>query len=135
VGDSFLLDSNVLIYVLDLRRCVVDLLHRINEQEQGDRPAVSAITVYEVLTGAAPEEQDRTIDLLTVFEIIPVTEEIAARAASLSQWQREQGLKPAIADTLIAATALALGKTLVTYDSQHFTRLGVNLYQDLPLLD
>lgn len=135
MSDSFLLDSNVLIYVLDLRRSVVDLLHRIDDLEQGERPAVSAITVYEVLTGAAPDEQDRTIGFLTAFEIIPVTEEIAARAATLAQWQRERGLKSAIADTLIAATALALDKTLVTYDKQHFTRLGVNLYQDLPLLD
>ncbi|MBU0608504.1 MAG: PIN domain-containing protein [Armatimonadetes bacterium] len=103
--------------------------------EQSERPAVSAISVYEVLTGAGDGEQARTVELLAVFEIIPVTEAIAARAASLAQWQREQGAKPAIADTLIAATALALDKTLVTYDRQHFTRLGVTLYQDLPLLD
>ena len=135
VSDSFLLDSNIMIYVLDQRRPVVDLLHRLDDLEAGERPSISAISVYEVLTGAAAEEQERSVALLAAFEIIPVTEVIAARAASLAQWQREQGAKTAIADTLIAATALALDKTLVTYDRQHFTRLGVTLYQDLPLLD
>lgn len=132
---SFLVDSNVLIYVLDARTAVVRLLRRIADQEECERPFVSALTVYEVLAGAAPAEQERTVELLAAFEIIPVTESIAVRAAILAQSQRGQGRKAAIADTIIAATALTCGKTLVTYNQRDFARLSVDLYQDLPLLD
>lgn len=130
--DSFLLDSNVLIHVLDLRPAVISLLHRLNDLESSERPAISAMTVYEVLTGADSAEQERTVDLLSVFEIIPVTESIAARAAVIAQWLRTKGQKPAVADTFIAATALLHRRTLVTYDRRHFTRLGVDLYGDMP---
>lgn len=135
MSDSFLLDSSVLIYVLDQRPAVVALLHQIDELERAERPAISAITVYEVLAGANPTEQERTVDFLSVFEVIPVTDGLAARAAAMAQLRRERGLKPAIADTIIAATAIARDKTLVTYDQRHFARLGVDLYQEMPALD
>lgn len=134
-ANSFLIDSNVLIYVLGARATVISLLRQITDLEEGERPSIAALTVYEVLAGAAPAEAERTFDLLAAFEIIPVTEAIAVRAAIIAQSQRVQGRRVAIADTIIAATALTSGRTLVTYNRQDFARLGVNLYQDLPPLD
>jgi len=132
---SFLLDSNVLVYVLNERAAVVELLHRVTDLETEDKPSVSAMTVYEVLAGTRPDDYERTTDLLLSLDVIPVTATVAARAALLAQWQREQGQRVAVADTLIAGTALTYRKTLVTYDLGHFSRLGVDLYPDLPPLD
>lgn len=130
--NSFLLDGNVLIYVLDARPLVVALLHHLAELEEEERPAISAVTMYEVLTGATDAEQERTMALLQAFEVLPVTDVVAARAAVIAQWQRAKGQKSAVADTFIAATALLHSRTLVTYDRRHFTRLGVDIYADLP---
>lgn len=132
---SFLLDSNVLIYVLQSRQPVVDLLHQLVDEEEQERLALSALTVYEVLTGTPQAEELAVTEFLGSFEVIPVTGPIAARGALLSQWLRSRGQKPAVADTLIAATALAEDRTLVTYDVSHFRRLGVALYPDLPTLE
>lgn len=54
--------------------------------------------------------------------VLPVTAEVALRAASLIQSPTIE-----LADQLIAATAMVHGLTLVTRNTRHFTHTGVSL--------
>ena len=136
VRNSFLLDSNVLIWVLRGHPAVTELLHRLEDLEVGLKPATSVISVFEVLAGVLPGEEERTADLLTNTVIpVDVTPEVAMGAAEIVARQGRAGRALSVADALIAGTALTENRTLVTYDLSHFEGLGLTLYLDLPELE
>jgi len=106
-----LADSNIFIYALkpDGRRFLRFIYERL--------PAVSAITLVEVLgtTHLNPADMSRMRELFERLTILPLDAAVLDRAITLRQ-QRQMGL----ADALIAATALAYGRALVTRNTADF---------------
>jgi predicted nucleic acid-binding protein len=132
---SYLVASDVAIWALRGRSAVVELIDRLALDDVHGAPAVSVVTVYEVLLGQRPSEQEATKRLLTVsLRPLDVTPQIAATAAVIAQQERRCGRSLEMADALVSATAFLYDLILVTYNTAHFQGLGIALYRDLPEL-
>jgi predicted nucleic acid-binding protein len=59
--------------------------------------------------------------------VLPVDLAVARTAAAVTDRNRANGVEAGIADVLIAATALANGKTLLTRNLRHFAASGVKV--------
>ncbi len=109
----FLLDSDICIYAL-LGRSEA-LRQRLGEQPEG-AVAISAVTLAEVGVGygAAINEADELKAFLTEVEVLPF-DDSAARAYAALPFRRGSF------DRLIAAHAIATGRTLVTNNEADFS--------------
>ena len=114
----FLLDSDICIYAL-LGRSEA-LRQRLGEQPEGS-VAISAVTLAGVGLGygAAIDEADELKAFLSQVEVLPF-DDSAARAYAVLPFRRGSF------DRLIAAHAVATGRTLVTHNEAD--------YSDLPQL-
>jgi predicted nucleic acid-binding protein len=86
---------------------------------RGEHLFGSAVTKAEFLAGlrrATPQ----ALRLIASIGWMPVTEEIADRAGRLAREHPRPGLRFAIADYLIAATAQVLDARLITRNVRHF---------------
>lgn len=106
-----ILDSNLIIYAAKpeyagLRRFIADRA-----------PAVSVVTKIEVLGYHRLSETERRHfeQFFAACHVLPVTDAVVARAIEL-----RQGRKMALGDALIAATALAMGRELLTHNSKDY---------------
>ena len=96
---------------------------------------VSAITIEELALGVAvaldPDVKAvRSHTLLAVedgMEVLPLDASIARRCGELMGVQRLRGRRPALADTLIAATALEHEIPVVTQDVGFFAYDGLDV--------
>jgi predicted nucleic acid-binding protein len=121
---SMIVDSNVVIYSI-----LPDMLS-IREFLRDHQPAVSAITMVEVLGfhRLVPEDRTQFEAYFGVTDILPLDRPVLDRAVALRQ-QRQMGL----ADSLIAATALVHGLTLVTRNVADFAWVpGLQVLNPLP---
>lgn len=101
------------------------------------RLAVSVMLFHELQFGAEilgdPAQQARLKHFVTKMrhrfgpDTLPVTLPIAGTAARLRAVARSQGRVLAVADALMAATALEAGLTLATRNGRDFAALGVPL--------
>jgi predicted nucleic acid-binding protein len=100
---------------------------------------LSSITIGEVRKGliTMPAGKRRTQleewmanDMIPLFidRILPVTQAIADRWGMLSGHRQLAGRRLAMADGLIAATALEHGLTIVTRNVRDFENLGVTIF-------
>jgi hypothetical protein len=114
-------DTDVLIDYFNLGR-YSDLL-----DDPASRIYYSAVTRKELLAkvGLTDSERQAILDALRRFRLVPITEAIAARYASVRR--RSQGLERE--DALVAATALEKRLPLLTRNWRHFRRVeGLELY-------
>jgi len=116
---AWLLDTSVLI---DALNGVVSIRQRLNQVAAEDRLLTSVLVLAELLYGVecSTRKQDnlrRLREELALFEIVPVTEGAAAHFARVKADLRRHGVTVGDVDLLLAATALELGATLVTHDS------------------
>jgi tRNA(fMet)-specific endonuclease VapC len=109
----FLLDSDICIYAL-LGKSEV-LRQRLGEQPEGT-VAISAVTLAEVGVGygTAIDEADELKAFLSEVEVLPF-DDSAARAFAMLPFRRGSF------DRLIAAHAIATGRTLVTNNKADFS--------------
>ena len=107
-----LLDSNIIIYAGQPDH---DFLRRFIATHA---PAVSAISYVEVLGyhNLTAAERTRLEAFFAAATVLPLSQEILTEAVRLRQ-QR----KMTLGDSLIAATCLILGLTLVTRNTRDFT--------------
>jgi len=120
----FLLDSNFCIACLRRKSWALHALGRI----QLASVAVSAMTVGELLLGAQlAEDPDRegakVASFLRPIQVLPFGREEASRWAKLDAALRRQRNRIETEDAIIAATALASARTLVTGNARHFGRV------------
>ena len=109
------LDTTILI---DALRGSEEVLEYLDDLPQ--RPYISAITVDEVVVGMRPEEEERTLEMLTWPLVIPVR---ATEAELSGRWRREharRGVSLDPQDTLIAACAYTARATLLTANVRDF---------------
>lgn len=109
---AFLLDSNILIYLL--RGLSPGARARVEQCEPGEI-VTSAIVYAEVMRKAPPDEVGQD-DIDALFEIVPIRP-FDTRAALE---YRNVPFRRGKFDRLIAAHALALGLTLVTNNEDDF---------------
>jgi len=93
-------------------------LPRVSEEfARYDSRSISIVTWIEVLAGARPEDEEDTRAVLSVFSVIPLDDEVAARAVQLRRIHRMK-----LPDAVIWASAQATGRLLVTRDAKGFPR-------------
>lgn len=111
----FLIDSNVLI---DVSRGHPGAIQYIDSLE--DSWAISQVTSLELIVGARDKQDLALIDsFLSLYEVLPLTESNGALAYELLKtYAKSHGLH--VFDSLVAATAMDLGFTLVTLNRKHF---------------
>lgn len=115
---AYTLDTNAIIYYLKDDSNAVPLLREIFAHEA---PLyVSAITELELLAYSSLSAQEKALieEILTTISIIPLDSHIA-RLASLVR--RQYRLK--VPDSVIAATAIFTGSTLITRNTRDFKRV------------
>jgi len=120
-----LLDTDILSELLKQHPLVLQRV-RTYLAEHG-RLAFSIITRYELLRGLKAKQartQEAAFTLLCQASLIlPLTDQVVDRAATLYGELHRQGALLPDADLLIAATALEAQRTLVTNNLAHFQRV------------
>lgn len=111
---SYLLDSVIVIDHFNGIECATTFL-----AENGSASAISVITRAEVLTGFDASTEPLARELLDTFPTLPITAEIADRAASLRRTEHWK-----LPDALQAAIALQHGMILVTRNTRDFRSHG-----------
>jgi len=107
---SELLDSDVLIHALNgTNKVATDLL-----TIEGNF-AISTIAWIEVMAGSNLENQSQIRNFLAYFKLIEIDQKIAEECVRVRKTMR---LK--LPDALIYSTALATGRTLVSFNSRDF---------------
>jgi tRNA(fMet)-specific endonuclease VapC len=115
----FLLDTNICIDFVDGRSAIAQQRVREHHAQGLD---VSAITAAELLVG--PKSSDDPVgdrQKVQIFLSLVTVHDFDGRAAeAYADLVRDFGIKRSSFDRLIAAHAIALGKTLVTNNERHF---------------
>lgn len=122
----YLPDTNVLVDTLNGKRGRRELLRDL--VFAGHRLACCEITVAEIYAGMLPHEAARTDAFLEALAWYDTSRTIARRAGRLRFDYARQGRTLSIPDTLLAATALEHGLTLVTDNRKHFPMPELSLY-------
>ncbi len=116
---DLILDTNILIYLLQKEEKYTAFLEKIGEKRLG----ISVVSYMELIVGVDSENDAKVItEFLANVEIIPVNKNIAEQTAAVLRKRTKRGLKdPQLADTIIAQTALILGVPLVTNNAKDFS--------------
>jgi predicted nucleic acid-binding protein len=111
-----------------LGQTAYQMLETIGLQTDDSEIAVSVVTVLELAHGIIRADtsqrrlrrQQFLDDLLTGVPVHPVTVPIALRAGQIDGQMQAAGTRIALADLLIAVTALELGHLVATANTRHF---------------
>jgi tRNA(fMet)-specific endonuclease VapC len=122
---AVLLDTDILSELLKQHPLVVQRVRNCLAEHQ--RLAFSIITRYELLRGLKAKQartQEAAFTLLCQASLIlPITDQVVERAATLYGDLHRQGALLPDADLLIAATALETQRPLITNNLAHFQRI------------
>ncbi|MFN3422597.1 MAG: type II toxin-antitoxin system VapC family toxin [Armatimonadota bacterium] len=129
---GLLLDSDIIIYVLRGKEPIVNFLESL--RAQGYELAISAVTAYEVYVGMRSGEEEKIRAFLDSLVCLPVTREVAEKAAEYRRTFQQQGVTLQMPDLLIAATAFHYKLQLATYNRKDFPQQDISLWTDLPCL-
>lgn len=118
-----IVDTNIIIDLLKGK----EEAHQFLDSNLPNDLLLSVITISEVYSGIKGEEEiDLFEDLLTIFELIPVSKPIAVEAGFLrNNFGSSHGIETP--DALIAATANNLNVPVASLDKKHFSVLTDNL--------
>ncbi|MGZ3952735.1 MAG: type II toxin-antitoxin system VapC family toxin [Flavisolibacter sp.] len=107
-GNKYLLDTNIILYILSGNKTLANYLHRKNLY-------VSVISEIELLgfKGLTSVEEKNIKAFLSEFRVIYIDDTIKNETVSL---RKQYGIK--IPDCIIAATAISLNIPLITADKQ-----------------
>ncbi len=123
---SYLLDTNILIDIINGRPDAEALMLRLAKQEES--LGCCAINIAEVYAGLRPQQQQRAVKLFSILTYYDITEEIARKAGTLKyEWARK-GVTLSLPDVIIAAVAIAENLTLITHNVKHFPMPELKLY-------
>ena len=114
-------DSDVLI---DFLRGRGDWARRIAVELETRSFGTTAITAFEIRSGARTARQKKAVDtLLDAMTILPFGPEDARIAAKIRQQVESRGQPIGMADYMIAAVCIAAGGVLLTRNRKHFERV------------
>lgn len=115
---KYFLDTTVLFDHVHGRREAAKLITGL--ANQGHRLGLCCINVAEVYSGLSQEERSRADRLIDTLDFFEVTRETAKQAGRYRYYFARRGTPLATVDTLIAATAIAEGATLITANTKDF---------------
>jgi len=118
VAGRYLIDTDVLIEYLRGSEPAARFLEGLEADL-----LISAISVAELFSGAKGSEELTALDqFMLAFEVIPVDERLARHGGTLRQeYHPSHGV--GLADALIAASAMASGAELLTFNKRHYPML------------
>jgi tRNA(fMet)-specific endonuclease VapC len=121
-----LLDTDILSLIM--RRQPVALKKAAQYLEHHERFTFSLITRYEILRGLLAKDASAQVTRFEQFcatsQILPLTDAVVLKAASIYAELHQRGELINDADILIAATAQVNNLTLVTNNYAHFQRIS-----------
>ena len=109
------IDTTILVDHLRGRRQALDYLASLSEV-----PICSEVTRVEIMTGLRSGERTAAERLFAAVDWMPVSEEIARRAGDLGRRYRRRHPGLSLADLVVGATAMELGRTVATHNVRHF---------------
>ena len=123
----YLLDTNILVYVLNARSHHQAVLDRFDREEPRDM-VVSSITLAELRFGIEKsrlrETSGRVLQhVLDALNVVPFDAKAAQMYGSVRAALEAEGKPIGPLDTLIAAHALSLDLTLVTNNVREFSKV------------
>ena len=125
---NFVFDTNIIIDGLRRRRAAKEILTKF--EKTNDFLFVSSIVGFELFSGQSTkktEQVKRINDFLDYFKIVDLNWNIAKMAGKM---YRDGIRELALADYIIAATAMEIGAQVVTLNKKHFRKIpGVSLYE------
>src|SRR3989338_5819037 len=113
----FLLDSDVLIWILRGKKEVKDKISKLKEESS---LAISVISIAEIFKNIFPAELSTTEDFLDLHVIFDVDQKTAKIAGLYCQHYQPQLKNLSLEDCLIASTANVNNLTLVSLNTKHF---------------
>lgn len=120
-------DADILIWQLRGHVKATECLARL-AQDADSVLCVGALQRGEVLFGMRPGEENETLELLRLFETVPVTEAVVDLGVELyNRWNPSHGTGRL--DALLAATVLLEGGKLVTQNVRHFPMPEIEVEQ------
>ena len=123
-----LLDTTVLIDLLHHRE---EAVSRVRDMAlRGYAPAICPITIAGLYAGIRKGEEQRTEELLSAFQWLPLTGDVARKAGEIVASKRRAGKTHALDDMLIAETAIHYGYSLLTDNRKDFMVTGLRLYSE-----
>jgi len=122
---EYLLDSDVLIWQLRDQEETVELLARLSKR---GILACSVMSIVEIQAGVRRGEEKKTNALLDSLKAYDVTSAIANLAGTFIRDYRAKGITLDFADSIVAATAVINGLTLLTYNVKHYPMHDVKLH-------
>lgn len=97
---------------------------------QGYEFQISAITEYEVYTGATTAQLPFWDDLLQEVKVISFDKEVVNIAVMINRQLKQKRKQIDLADLFIAATAITHGLPFATLNRKHFDRIdGLNIVE------
>jgi len=90
---------------------------------QGYEFQISAITEYEVYSGATTTQLPFWDDLLQKIKVLPFDKDVVKLAVIVNRQLKQKRKQIDLADLLIAATALANNLLFATLNRKHFERI------------
>ena len=122
----YLLDTSVIVDAMNGRRNRRELLSAL--LRHGKALTCCTINIIEVYTGMRPAEEAATAEFLGSLGYYEVTRPIARSAGQLRYDWARKGQTLSLADSTIAAVALAHGLMLMTDNNRHFPMQELQLY-------
>lgn len=114
-------DSDVLVDALRGQRAARG---RIELELKAGALATTAISAFELLSGARSEAERKKVEsLLAAMPVLPLDEQAANRAAEVRRGLEGRGAKIGMADYLIAGICLSRQCILLTRNLEHFERV------------
>lgn len=124
---DYLLDTTVLIDFLNGRREVVDMVNSL--ASPSNRLGVCCVSVAELYAGTDQESRAVADRLIGVMDFYDVSLAAAKEAGRYRYEFARRGTPLSTADTLIAATAIAEGATLITANTRDFPMEEIELLE------
>ena len=114
----YLIDSDVLIDISQGIKAAREYVDALTEEW-----GISQVSALELIVGARDQRELATTDaFLSAYPIIPIRESTGKRAYELLKlYAKSHGLQ--VFDSLVAATAVEEGLTLVTRNQRHFSAI------------
>mgnify|MGYP000663305202 CR=1 FL=1 len=126
----YLADTSYLIDLINGDRGAIELAEELDAT--GEEAELSVVSVEEYVRGIyylylnsdiLKEKLKAAKRDVSAFEILPITYEVALKAAEIDAMLTIKGEMLSLADVLIAATAIANNLILITRNVKHFKRI------------
>lgn len=119
-------DTPALIDLLERKPRAIARLRAL--ADQGAKLAISIVSVAEIHSGVRPGEEESTMRLLDLFDVIPFSVDLARRSSELIASRRRMGKACVLDDMLIAASAMEFDYLLYTTNRKDFEGSKVAFY-------